>query len=217
MCLLYDLRNETACQSPLSNSTPAFGPGTWRPAWGSYLWVRRPTSSTQWVTKKMFFFLFAYKQLQVVLNIVLLLLLFSRTTGERKHSATHSSQSRTDVTGRAAGCLRCRPRGFGLQRKDAHRLCKVTLDMFFLSFHLVLVWKKRNPESTAEVLIIICSFVSKIQSAQYTKQKCLKKRRSKPKFTTKLTHLLCVWDGGLISLLLMSDRLDDNPGTFSCT
>lgn len=43
---------ETACQSPLSNSTPVFGPGTWRPAWGSYLWARRPTSSTRWVTKK---------------------------------------------------------------------------------------------------------------------------------------------------------------------
>lgn len=40
------------CQSPFSNSTPAFGPGTWRPVWGSYHWARRLTSSTRWVTKK---------------------------------------------------------------------------------------------------------------------------------------------------------------------
>lgn len=94
--------------------------------------------------KEKAFSLFACTQLEVLLNIVLLLL-FSWPTGERKHSTTHSSQSWTGVPGRAAGGLRRRPRCPGLQRKDPHRLRKVTLDMcnfsffFFISFHLVFI------------------------------------------------------------------------------
>lgn len=94
--------------------------------------------------KEKAFSLFACTQLEVLLNIVLWL--FSWPTGERKHSTTHSSQSRTGVPGRAAGGLRRRPRGPGLQRKDPHRLRKVTLNMcnfssFFLYilFHLVFI------------------------------------------------------------------------------
>lgn len=40
-------KKQTTCHSPFSNSIPAFGLETWRPASDSYRWERRPTSSIQ--------------------------------------------------------------------------------------------------------------------------------------------------------------------------
>lgn len=59
------------------------------------------------------------------------------TTGERKHSTTHSSKSRTNVTSRTVGSLWSWSRGSGLQWKDPHRLCKVKHGLYWLIFIFV--------------------------------------------------------------------------------
>lgn len=47
------------------------------------------------------------------------------TTGKGKHSAAHSCESRANAASGAAGGLRSRSGGPGLQWEDSHRLCEV--------------------------------------------------------------------------------------------
>lgn len=63
-----------------------------------------------------------------------LIVLFG-TTGEREHSATHSSKSRTNVTGWTVGGLWSWSRGPGLQWKDPHWLCKVKCKAINSAYH----------------------------------------------------------------------------------